>query len=254
MTNWLNANRIALNVTKTEVILFKSSRKAINYTLKIKLCGKRLYLKKQVKYLGIILDEHLSWKSYLNSLATKLRKANGIISRLRHCVPQKTMITIYNALFHSHIIYAIQIWGQNLNPTARVIKLQKTAVRLITFSEFNAHSKPLFKLLKIQSIIDTTFILNIKLVHQTLNYYSPTSIQKTLNLTYLLDTYLTRAKSYNILKRHKVKTTSFGINSIRYQSTLHWNTLQVYFKEINLLSQSFSKIKAYTIKYLSTKC
>ena len=47
LTNWLNANKICLNVSKTEVVLFKSSRKLTNVPLKLKLNGKRLYSKTQ---------------------------------------------------------------------------------------------------------------------------------------------------------------------------------------------------------------
>ena len=47
LTNWLNANKICLNVSKTEVVLFKSSRKLTNVPLKLKLNGKTLYSKTQ---------------------------------------------------------------------------------------------------------------------------------------------------------------------------------------------------------------
>ena len=251
LAHWLNANKIALNVSKTEVLLFRPPRKKINYDLKIKLCGKRLYWSKQVKYLGIILDEHLSWKFCINSVTTKLTRANGIMSNLRFYVDQRTLVAIYNALFHSHIMYAIQIWGQKISMNDRVIRLQKAAMRIMTFSNINAHTKPLFKLLKIQPIHNTIFMLNIKLIHQTLNHLSPTSVQNSLDLMYLNDSYITRARSHEMLKIPKVKTVKYGIYSVRYQSVLHWNALQSYFKETSLISLSSSKINFLTNKYLS---
>ena len=59
--NWLNRNKICLNVTKTEVVIFKSSRKLTDVLLKLKLNGKRLYPINSVKYLGINIDENLNW-------------------------------------------------------------------------------------------------------------------------------------------------------------------------------------------------
>ena len=62
LTNWLKANKICLNVSKTEVVLFKLSRKLADVPLKLKLNGKRLYPTNLVKYLGINIDENLNCK------------------------------------------------------------------------------------------------------------------------------------------------------------------------------------------------
>ena len=60
LTDWLNANKICLNVSKTEVFLFKSTTKLADVPLKLKPNGKRLYLTNLVKYLGINIDENLN--------------------------------------------------------------------------------------------------------------------------------------------------------------------------------------------------
>ena len=57
---WLNANKIALNVAKTEIILFKTSNKNYDADLKIKLCRKRIHASPYVKYLGVFIDENLN--------------------------------------------------------------------------------------------------------------------------------------------------------------------------------------------------
>ena len=133
LLNWLYANKIALNATKTEAILFRDSRKPILYNVNLQLCGQALEFSSNVRYPGIILDEFLSWTVHHNALASKLQRANGVISKLRHFLPLESMISIYHALFNSHLSYAAQIWGQNLPTTSRLSKLQKTAIQLITF-------------------------------------------------------------------------------------------------------------------------
>ena len=90
LTNWLNANKICLNVSKTEVVLFKSSRKLTDVPLKLKLNGKRFYPTNSVKYLGINIDENLNWKQQISDTAINLNKANGILSKLRHFMDRKT--------------------------------------------------------------------------------------------------------------------------------------------------------------------
>ena len=61
LTNWLNANKISLNVDKTEVILFKPMKKPLDCQLKLILNGKRFYQTSSVKYLGIKIDQYLNW-------------------------------------------------------------------------------------------------------------------------------------------------------------------------------------------------
>ena len=60
LLNWLNANKISLNVKKTEMLIFKHKQKKFEGDLKIKLSGKRLYPTESVKYLGVKIDTNLS--------------------------------------------------------------------------------------------------------------------------------------------------------------------------------------------------
>ena len=125
--------------------MFRHPTKKITYDLKLKLHGKRLTFNESKKYLGVCIDRNLNWKSQMIMLAKKLRRANGIISKLRHFLPQSTMIQIYHALFQSHLNYSLQVWAQNLPINNRIQKLQKTALRLITFSAPYTPSLPLFQ-------------------------------------------------------------------------------------------------------------
>ena len=61
LSNWFNANKMLLNVSKTDLIIFKSRMKKVDLDLKLKLSGKRIYPTKSVKYLGIKIDESLTW-------------------------------------------------------------------------------------------------------------------------------------------------------------------------------------------------
>ena len=56
LANWLNANKILLNVKKTKMVIFKSKQRKFEGDLKIKLCAKRLYFTESVKYLGVKID------------------------------------------------------------------------------------------------------------------------------------------------------------------------------------------------------
>ena len=72
LSSWLNANRISLNVSKTELIKFKPRMEKVDFDLNLKLNGKILYPTKFVKYLGIKIDESLTWNEPINEIVIKL--------------------------------------------------------------------------------------------------------------------------------------------------------------------------------------
>ena len=119
-----------------------------------------------MKYLGVILDQHLNFKEHFNSLSGKLSKANGIIAKLRHFLPRETLLSVYHSLFQSHLVYGLQTWFSDTSHISRIVSLQKQSVRLLTFSDYRSHSKPLFRMLGILRLPDLAFYLNILLVHK----------------------------------------------------------------------------------------
>ena len=153
---WLNANKIALNVAKTEVILFKTKHKPCDTDLRLKLSRKRLYKTKYLRYLGIKIDENLNWKVHIHDLASKLNRANAILAKLRHFVNSEILRSTYFAIFHSHLNYVCIAWGLTRFPQQKVSSPKK-ALGIMNFVPFNAHTTSLFKnsnILKFADIID----------------------------------------------------------------------------------------------------
>ena len=110
LTNWLNTNKISLNVGKTEMILFKSIKKSLDSQLKLKLNGERLYQISSVKHLQIKIDQYLNWQDHINNTAIKLNKANAMLYKVRQFFNEKTLISTYHTIFDSHLNYASIIW------------------------------------------------------------------------------------------------------------------------------------------------
>ena len=100
LSNWLNANKIALNVSKTEIVTSSPPKIQLNHERKIKLVGKKLYQTDSIKYLGIHLDKYLTCKHQINNVAIKLNKANtNMLSKIKHYVDIKTLKSLYRAIF-----------------------------------------------------------------------------------------------------------------------------------------------------------
>ena len=103
--NWLNSNKISLNVKKTQMVIFKSKIKKFNGTVKVKLSGKRIYPTASVKYLDVKIDQHLTWHHHINELSVKLNRANDLLFKIRKFVNDKILRSIYFAIFESSLNY-----------------------------------------------------------------------------------------------------------------------------------------------------
>ena len=116
------------------------------------------------------LDKHLSWDMHIN----QLRRVNDILSKLRHNAPLDVCLQIYYALFYSHLSYGCGIWGLTTKSNIDIINnVQKRYIRIITFSEFQAHTNQFFidlKLLKVEEIITTN---QLKLIYEFRNNILP---------------------------------------------------------------------------------
>ena len=125
LCTWLRCNKISLNASKTEIIIFRSKQKEIKKHLNFRINGQLIKTKTMTKYLGLILDENLSWETHLNTLRLKLARANGMLAKIRHYVPFHILKNIYYSIFNCHILYGCQIWGQKENKLKTINKLQE---------------------------------------------------------------------------------------------------------------------------------
>ena len=168
VAKWLNLNKLSLNAGKTELNFFHSHQHGLNYdNISIKCNGVKLSPVDKIKYLGMYIDKYLSWNYHIQHLSTKLSRANGILSKPRRNAPLETCLQVYYAIFYSHLIYGCNIWGLTSEESLNKIEvLQKKCLRIITFSDFNSHTNPLFMILKLLKVKDLTKLHQLKLVFE----------------------------------------------------------------------------------------
>ena len=108
---WLDANKLALNVDKTNFVIFHSTNKSLDEAINIKIGKELVKQAKYVKFLGVLLDENLTWKYHLSELSKKLARTCGIFFKIRHLLPTNVLVSLYNSLFSSFLQYGIIVWG-----------------------------------------------------------------------------------------------------------------------------------------------
>ena len=147
---WLDANRLSLNISKTNYAIFHSPSRRIDEFIRIKLGSQTLTRVDYIKHLGVLVDSTLSWKPHITELSKSLARTTGIFFKIRHYISRETLKLLYYSLLYSFISYAIVVWGLT-HPTVLdcLYKLQKKVVRAVSFKDRYAHLTPLFHKLKI---------------------------------------------------------------------------------------------------------
>ena len=131
--DWFASNSLTLNLDKSKYIIFKPKRKEIDHNAIIQLSGKTIDRVKDIKFLGLIIDEALDWNLQVKSVLTKMIAGNYSLNMTKNILPSSTKLLIYFANVHSHLIYALSVWGPmlKLGELNKIRKQQNKSVRLI---------------------------------------------------------------------------------------------------------------------------
>ena len=169
---WLGANKLSPNLVKTEYMIIASSPKLkhINFSPLIKLAGKPIKRVLKTDYLGLIIDEKLSWVDYVSTLTKKISSAVAAIKNVNF-LPHKTLITLYQSLVESRLRYCNIVWG-NCGRTLKnkLQSLQNRSARVVTQTKYGCvEPDQLLKYLRwlnVQQLIDFDTAV---MVHKSIN-------------------------------------------------------------------------------------
>ena len=130
INRWLITNKLAMNETKTVYMLITHSRAEINNEIKIS--QHTLKRVNVAKFLGIFIDEKLTFKRHTEYICKKLSKSNGIIYRVSQYLPLHVLRILYFSFILPYLNYCITTWGNcSLSHLNRVTSIQKRALKTI---------------------------------------------------------------------------------------------------------------------------
>lgn len=130
---YFNWNYLSVSWAKTKVIHFHHPRTNVTSAFQIKSPnGETVETVKTFRYLGIYLDQHLSWETQCQYVTRTINPAIAALYKLRNCLPKQAKSKIYFALIHSHLCYVSQVWGTAAATHLRPLQiLQNRAIKLI---------------------------------------------------------------------------------------------------------------------------
>ena len=148
INDFMKSNLLHINIEKSCFIHFmpKSVKnkndnedEASDDSLFINLCGMPLKEETETKFLGVTIDNELTWQSHIANLHKKLKSAAGMLARIRHDIPPENFKTLYFALFESHLSYCITVYGNtNKQYTGKLFVIQKHCMRIL-FGDYKAY-------------------------------------------------------------------------------------------------------------------
>ena len=184
LANWVSANALKLNVGKTHYMVFSNTN---TVTINLELNGSVIHQSHHERFLGVIIDDKLSWKYHHMALANKISINAGLFFRARHMFKIETLKKLYFSFIQSHLTFCPSIWGLgSKNSINSIFIAQKKAIRALTFTNLYVknketneysygHTKALFNangLLTIHNLILTQALAQLHKVyiHQAPNH------------------------------------------------------------------------------------
>ena len=242
LLSWLRSNKLALNIQKTNYIVFHSHKKSLtNFNHKIMIENVEIEKKSCVKFLGILIDEHLSWTQQIDHVQSQVSRIIGIMYKLKGVLPRNALILLYKSFILSYLYYGVITWGHGYsNHIDSIYKLQKRAVRLCSGSHYLAHTDPIFKRLKLLKLSDInilqTAIFMFKLSHNIV----PGNFNSMFTRNWQIHSYNTRNSDNFHLTNPR---TTLSSRSIRHRGPDVWHSLTNESKQYSFLSTFKRKLK-----------
>ena len=186
IANWLKANKLTLNVKKSNLILFDTRKNPKNNTtVKICISSNELEQKDSVKYLGVYFDKKLSWDKQIDYTNNKLNRGIGALKKLRKYFQENILKNIFNSFFKPYIEYGTLAWGAATNNhLEKVNKSVKRSIRTMLFKDKYDSVKPFYEYLNILLLLYNIKLLQGKYMWNLFNSNLPKPLTEHFPLKY----------------------------------------------------------------------
>ena len=235
VVDWLNINKLSLNLKKTHFIIFSRKKEKVDVTENLIVNNSIIDRTDKTKFLGVIIDQHLSFLSHIRYTKGKVARGIGILRKARMYFTQETLKTLYNSFVYPYFTYCIEVWGNvystYLDP---LVKMQNWAVRVITFKKRRDSATPLFdelKLLKLNDIYVYFVTLMMYKYHQDC---LPQVIQNLFVRNNTIHQYPTRQQLHVPISRSNLTSRNVRVTGVKLYNhffhILNWDVFYVTFK------------------------
>ena len=225
---WLLANKLCLNLIKTEYLLIGSKQKISKLTNDpvIQIANRLVNRVTNKKSLGVVIDQYLLWDNHLDEICKKVSSGIGAIRKLKPYVTRETLVSVYCALVQPYFDYCCLVWepiGATLSN--RLQSLQNRAARVILgYRNEHGQSEAALNELQWKTLMQRRLVMKARLMYRIIHgqapavliesFQNPIAPQHDYNLRNSdFGFYLTKPK------------TEYMKKSISYSGAKLWNNL-----------------------------
>lgn len=226
ITEWTNANKLSLNTEKTKYIVFSKPKSRIIINTQLVFNNEIISSLQHVKFLGVYLDNKMTWNIHINHICKKISKGIGIICKARKSLDEKTLITLYHSFVYPYVSYGIEIWGKAINNyLSSIFRLQKKVLRIIAHVKMRTESAPLFHKFRILSVYQVHQLQILIFMYKYVNGLIPVVFDDFFERLNEI-----RSTRNDGLFRIPLVRTVILQRALRYQGVFIWN---YYYNRIN---------------------
>ena len=250
LNSWFKTNKLTLNANKTNFIIFTSENKRTNIDIPDTLQVENLIINRitHTKYLGLIIDERLSWKEHVNQLCTRLKSLFPIFYDIRNFIHLKHAQIIYHAMVLSRINYGLLIYGSaDKNIMVPLQTLQNKLVKVLLNRNYRTPTNEIHDVMEILKVEDNYKLETLSFVHRFFNKKLPFVFNDYFKTLRDCHTVNTRNSKYTL--RDPMYKTKIGRNSVKQKGVQFWNGTDNNVKEISNLKSFKNAFKDSIIPY-----
>ena len=244
LNNWFQANKLSLNIKKTTFMLFGRKWKNVPDALTlISIDGKPIERVTSTKFLGVYIDNKLTWQTHISQLAIKVSRNLGVLNKAKSVLSTKVLKMLYFSMVHSYLTYGIIIWGNACETKLnRIYILQKRAMRIISHCSYRSSTNSLFIKYNILKVKELYKIQALLFTYKSINNIMPISCMN--HIQHVQDNYRYQLRKVSSIRKLPFRTNTrqryIGVSGPRL-----WESLPNYIK----LSNSLQLFKTHLQKY-----
>ena len=132
--HYFNINKLSVNPTKTKYIVYYPNQKILKskYSTNLLMDEKILEEVKVIKYLGVIINNKLTWNDHKLYIKRKIAQSIGILYNCKKIFDEKQEIDMYKTFIETHLLYAIEAWGHSIHSESDILqKIQNKVLRIL---------------------------------------------------------------------------------------------------------------------------
>ena len=234
LNDWTLANKLTIHAGKTKLLIV-SNRFSTNNAISIRIINNEINPTTCCKYLGVYLDNRLTFKDHIKHINGKISRHTGILYKIRDKLPMKARLDYYYAYIYPYLSYNIIIWGSTFQTHLQpLIVQQKRTIRTIMGAGYIDHTDPLFRRLKLLKLQDIYYFhLGTYMFHARSRgeYATQTNIN-------------TRGTNNALPSRHRITITQHAVSCT---GPKFWTSLPQHIRSINSFARFRKSLKEHLL-------